>query len=1276
MRVQSILLGRYGGFEDRRVEFGPGLTVVVGPNEAGKSTLLDALTDVLWGFPRPVRHAYLVAASRLDLTATISVDADDRTADGSIGEVVIQRTPKTVSGPVVEWGVGEQDARRTWRQGFGFSHAELRRGGQMLCQGGGDLAELVFAARSGNDVRSILSDLAEEAERLYKPHKGAKSVVVRAAIGRADDAEAQLRQQMATATDVATIQDRIRRAEAARANATADHAGAVDAARLARQQASAFPHAVELAHLRAELAHLHAQAGVPDRAQLAALTSAATAFDKSRRDLVDLKTTLEARQSERDAVEIDEAVLADAAAIATLGQQLEARTQDRHRLALVSDQVEAHRRSARSALEDLTGPDLRPIPERLRDVHVPTDRAAALDELGTQLTATEALDERLRAAHLEALRRVREVAGSFEPIDLDTANRAVELRRIVSMSDSPVALHQAATTARAAASDDLRRALETVLDLAGPTGQDIDPHPIEWSGVGPTHAQAAAASGDCEEPAVADIGNCAAAHSDQFSGASIAQAPPAARMTELRDRLRTTTTAAESAARDHLKAVERRQQAQHALDAVRADAPLPNPDVLRHVRAQRDRCLNTLLSALRDGDTQTVMAATVGLVRGTMSADRIADELIVGADRLAELARREDDVRAADRGVADTARVLEATRREHRFIHTQWAALWTAGGAPVPHPDVADSVQRALHDAHRAHADLLQADLRRNELAIEAAHLGEQLRATLTAAGHPHPDADLPALLNAVDEVEHHLTQAREHRARLTELRDQARTAGEATDAARHDRDETALRWRFGLAAAGLPTDLTPAQWTTRSDTITAIRQAHTAAERLDQEAADVQSVLTAFDSLLATQTTRHSVAATDTAAAVSELTTRLAAAEAARIAAAHHDREIAALTDTIDTATIAAAAAADARHRIAAELDIDPDDIPAALTAGQRHIDLNTAITRVTALAHTAAPDLDLDAFVTTIEHHTQNELDETRDIAQAREHAQRARLDTIAEELGGLRRDLDERQNTQPAAVLHAIATEHTAQAAEAAQRYIVLQLQREILSRELAAYERQHSSQLLTTAGELLERLTGGRYVAVRPRTNDNQRSLAVVRADDEEQALDELSEGTADQLYLALRLAGIDQLQTERITRGIPTVPVVLDDILITFDESRAAAAVTVLAELSARWQIILLTHHDHLVDLARRVDINPPTITALAPPPNLQVTRNAQSIRTAMPPTVSLRRIPTPPRGQIEDPSRVRTWARQNGLDVAERGRIPAEILDAYRRAGSAAPEIA
>ena len=44
---------------------------------------------------------------------------------------------------------------------------------------------------------------------------------------------------------------------------------------------------------------------------------------------------------------------------------------------------------------------------------------------------------------------------------------------------------------------------------------------------------------------------------------------------------------------------------------------------------------------------------------------------------------------------------------------------------------------------------------------------------------------------------------------------------------------------------------------------------------------------------------------------------------------------------------------------------------------------------------------------------------------------------------------------------------------------------------------------------------------------------------------------------------------------------------LDDILIGFDDARAVAALSALAELSAHTQILFFTHHQHLVELAVR-----------------------------------------------------------------------------------------
>jgi len=73
---------------------------------------------------------------------------------------------------------------------------------------------------------------------------------------------------------------------------------------------------------------------------------------------------------------------------------------------------------------------------------------------------------------------------------------------------------------------------------------------------------------------------------------------------------------------------------------------------------------------------------------------------------------------------------------------------------------------------------------------------------------------------------------------------------------------------------------------------------------------------------------------------------------------------------------------------------------------------------------------------------------------------------------------------------------------------------------------------------------------------------------------------MSDGTTDQLYLALRLASL-----ETYLKNNEPMPFIVDDILIRFDDKRATAALQVLAELSTKTQVIFFTHHQRLVELA-------------------------------------------------------------------------------------------
>ena len=74
---------------------------------------------------------------------------------------------------------------------------------------------------------------------------------------------------------------------------------------------------------------------------------------------------------------------------------------------------------------------------------------------------------------------------------------------------------------------------------------------------------------------------------------------------------------------------------------------------------------------------------------------------------------------------------------------------------------------------------------------------------------------------------------------------------------------------------------------------------------------------------------------------------------------------------------------------------------------------------------------------------------------------------------------------------------------------------------------------------------------------------------------------MSTGTADQLYLALRVASVEDY-LERAN----ALPFVADDLFINFDDARAAAGFEVLGQLSTKTQILFFTHHQHLVEIAK------------------------------------------------------------------------------------------
>ncbi len=132
-------------------------------------------------------------------------------------------------------------------------------------------------------------------------------------------------------------------------------------------------------------------------------------------------------------------------------------------------------------------------------------------------------------------------------------------------------------------------------------------------------------------------------------------------------------------------------------------------------------------------------------------------------------------------------------------------------------------------------------------------------------------------------------------------------------------------------------------------------------------------------------------------------------------------------------------------------------------------------------------------------------------------------------------------------------------------------------------LRLYREQHRSSLLVRASEAFTVVSRGAYVDLSTRAEKDGEVLVAIARDGSSKQASALSKGTRFQLYLALRVAGYQDLVSRR-----QSVPFIADDILETFDDFRAEETLKVFGQMANSGQVIYLTHHKHLCDIARQV----------------------------------------------------------------------------------------
>jgi uncharacterized protein YhaN len=193
-------------------------------------------------------------------------------------------------------------------------------------------------------------------------------------------------------------------------------------------------------------------------------------------------------------------------------------------------------------------------------------------------------------------------------------------------------------------------------------------------------------------------------------------------------------------------------------------------------------------------------------------------------------------------------------------------------------------------------------------------------------------------------------------------------------------------------------------------------------------------------------------------------------------------------------------------------------------------------------------------------------------------------AQRDAGNEDIGRLRKELEDLATSQAIAQLQTERESLKAELAGKVREYRVLVTARGLIRETLRSFVREHQPDVLRGAGGMFATTTGGRYVGVEAAEGgdgDEAEAVVVISREGKRNTPDQLSRGTAEQLYIAVRLA----LAADFAGRST-SLPVIIDDCLVNFDPQRQRGIAKAMGEYGAEHQLLLFTCHPETEQIFR------------------------------------------------------------------------------------------
>lgn len=1134
MRLAQLSLEKYGRFENCQLNFRqgkPDLHIIYGPNEAGKTTSLAAVSDLLFGFQTRSPYNFMFDYALLRVGAQIECE----------GQTLACRRKKGASGTLLDasdsaieetllLAMLKGQTRETFQLSFSLNQMALRSGGKAIVEARDDLGRTLFAAGSGlTGVTDKLKALEAEADAIWGPSSRQSRTFTQAQKHYTEAAKIVRDEALKPKawSDAKALVDRtfavLEEAQNQRFTIQAE-LGATERTRrllpLARQyevqlQAlDAFKDTTDLGPQREDTAvQLIETAETALREKSAAVRLRADIDERRKLMVIDAAALAEAD-------EIDSLVTEGGAVAKAAADLVAIEVEYQSAKALVS-------RLREEAGDNADATPTRSVAARLRDL------AKAHGELlaaGQQISESrEDIEARRKRANAQITKAPTD--GTFEAlIDAVDAARALG-------TDADSRCVKARRKADEAAAD----VASTLLRLA------------PWTGDVAALLTLPIIDG-CEIDEVRTAVNQAGAELKQFQ-----------------DQLR--------------RSAEQIAATELAINQLQTGTAV-SPEEIADARDLRDKNWSPLRHFILKGtQLDAPETAVARFETSVVSADDRMDLRFAFADASSTLSLLENNKAKHELEMAHAEAVVDKALQHQNQLLVRWTSRLEQVGLPALDPGRFQTWQTDRERIQKAELDLRELQA---EAQTEAGRRDVARSAICRASGISDPGGELAPLLIAAENSRSSMEQAAQNirvvEAELEQIEADTLALDRRQQRLEADKKLNATHWSEALSQAKLQIDVSTcdvvlglldelreataleAQLRRRMDGITRDTREHA------EKVARVCNVL--------------GLKPADTTADVRKLRERLAAArEAATLDKALNDED----TRREREASEAQAKLDAADHALVPMLSdthtTDRAQLLAAIERSRSVRVLRDDIARLEREIVAAGDGLSLDELLVVIAASQPDSISYQVEDLNTKLKVINSNADEAATAHGDARRAfLALEVETTSAVQAAADAAQARSELETLAEHYILKRAEAVSLKWAIEKYRERNQNPLLVRAGELFSMLTNARYVALRVEADGASPRLLGLRDDGRTVVeVEAMSEGTTDQLFLALRLAGVEQ----SVSAGV-NLPFLADDLFVNFDDERAEAGFRVLADVAKSTQVLFFTHHPHLAEIAKSV----------------------------------------------------------------------------------------